>query len=208
MRPSATDPQTVTQAPQRSPLPSKKPSPARTADRAKKITKPAAKGAAPGGRRPQKAGAADGPPDRRAARRFEIDKPASAAFDFGRSMARCGIVDISETGARLKFTNARTIPATFTLYVEEDGFFVECEVVWRREGRVGVRFAGAKVPTIGQRVVHVDHPRTPSGRKMHLAPDTMVISERPPRRAAERPEAEDAGMPARRLVFGKRDGPN
>lgn len=145
--------------------------------------------------------------ERRAAKRFAVGKLASASFDLGRSLANCGIVDISETGARLRFANPRAIPGEFTLFVEEDGFLVDCEVIWRREGRLGVRFSGDKVPTVGQRAVYVDHPLTATGRKKRLARGAVVISKDPPHRETEPPRDDDGEVPPRRVIFGKRDWP-
>ncbi len=181
----------------------------RAATPAKKSTEAASKGARASKRGRSGTAAHKGRSDeRRAAKRFAVGKFASASFELGRSTARCGIVDISETGARLKFANPRAIPGAFTLYVEEDGFLVDCEVVWRREGRMGVRFSGEKVPTVGQRAVYVDHPLTASGRKKRLARDTMIISKDPPRRDSAPPRDDDGAVPPRRVIFGKRVWPN
>lgn len=198
----------MTEAPPKPPKSATKRGSQRSAAAAKKTTKAASKDApaAKLGRKRARAGKGRG--ERRTAERFAVDKHAGMSFDLGRSTARCAIVDISETGARLKFANPRTIPATFTLFVEEDGFLVDCEIVWRREGRIGVRFAGEKVPTVGQRAVYVDHPLTAKGRKKRLTRGTTIVSKDPPRRKTDPPGEHDESVPPRRVVFGKRAWPN
>lgn len=57
----------------------------------------------------------------------------------------CVLRDISDTGARLQVSNGAGVPDTFELIVELDGLAIHAEVVWRRQGEVGVRFLGAPV---------------------------------------------------------------
>lgn len=55
----------------------------------------------------------------------------------------CTVRDLSETGARLTADTPSGVPDTFRLTIELDGIEVQCEVVWRRSGQVGVRFISA-----------------------------------------------------------------
>jgi hypothetical protein len=53
----------------------------------------------------------------------------------------CVVVDWSEGGARLQFAHADRCPDRFTL-ITADGFSEYCEVAWRQDDTVGVRFPG------------------------------------------------------------------
>jgi len=53
----------------------------------------------------------------------------------------CWIVDISASGAQLKVKSADTVPNRFILLLSRDGRLQrQCEVVWRSENAIGVRF--------------------------------------------------------------------
>ncbi|MEZ5871755.1 MAG: hypothetical protein R3D32_07885 [Nitratireductor sp.] len=54
---------------------------------------------------------------------------------------------MSETGAKLVFENVGLVPRVFVLFVELDGYKVECERVWQEGKECGVRFIGEKQPT-------------------------------------------------------------
>ncbi len=52
----------------------------------------------------------------------------------------CTVRDKSDLGARLKIDDRSIAPDTFTLFIELDATEVDCEVVWRSNDEVGVRF--------------------------------------------------------------------
>ncbi|MGF1650777.1 MAG: PilZ domain-containing protein, partial [Hyphomicrobiaceae bacterium] len=52
----------------------------------------------------------------------------------------CCVRDASTDGARLRVDGAIAVPDTFELFVELDGTWVDCEVVWRHGKDVGVRY--------------------------------------------------------------------
>lgn len=65
----------------------------------------------------------------------------------------CSIVNMSTTGACLELTdlppNTDTslhLPAYFTLAVRVDRMEIDCAIVWRRGGEIGVRFLAAPRP--------------------------------------------------------------
>ena len=74
----------------------------------------------------------------RAAPRHRVAKPAT--IEYGREKIACTVRDISISGAGLEVSNHRSLPATFTLVVPEDGLRLNCSVVRRRDFRVGVKF--------------------------------------------------------------------
>ncbi len=51
----------------------------------------------------------------------------------------CVVLDWSHGGARIQPEDAQGCPDEFTL-VSKDGSSMECQVVWRRDNIVGVRF--------------------------------------------------------------------
>lgn len=66
----------------------------------------------------------------------------------------CKVVDMSATGARIRLTptadSARGLPAgvpdTFTLVLRVDRMEVDCDVAWRKDRELGVRFLGGMRP--------------------------------------------------------------
>jgi hypothetical protein len=75
----------------------------------------------------------------RIAPRHRVRKPAKIECD-GEKIS-CTIRDLSITGAALEISDNRQIPATFTLFVPDDGLKLPCNVVWRRGFQVGVAFS-------------------------------------------------------------------
>ena len=61
----------------------------------------------------------------------------------------CHIVDISDHGARLLVPNSQAAPERFTLLISQDGrVYRHCEVVWRSDGQLGVRFVPGPPPRL------------------------------------------------------------
>jgi hypothetical protein len=76
--------------------------------------------------------------DRRVAKR-------GPAFVLGHVLTRtrsvfCRVLDLSETGARLKSAQAEIIPNQFELEVPSEGIQRPGAVQWRRGGELGVKF--------------------------------------------------------------------
>ncbi len=89
-------------------------------------------------------------------RRTRVFKGAHAAFNQEHSAVPCVVRDLSETGAKIEFSLGWIVPKHFTLFVELDGFKVECEKVWHHGDLYGVRFTGPRVPTDVVRKQRVD----------------------------------------------------
>ncbi|MEA2911338.1 MAG: hypothetical protein QOG17_871 [Gammaproteobacteria bacterium] len=53
----------------------------------------------------------------------------------------CTVRNISETGAALEVASPVGIPKDVTLIVEADNLKRECQIVWRKEKRIGVAFS-------------------------------------------------------------------
>lgn len=72
--------------------------------------------------------------------RRRVLKSGIVCFNHRHSTLPCAVRDISESGAKVSSPHALNIPDTFELYVELDGLWAECTVVWRRSDTVGVHF--------------------------------------------------------------------
>ena len=83
--------------------------------------------------------AGDVAPAERAVRR-RVLKSGLICFNTRHSTLPCAVRDLSERGAKLTVSGSIGVPDTFELYVELDGLWAECEVVWRRADVIGVAF--------------------------------------------------------------------
>lgn len=77
--------------------------------------------------------------ERRAVRR-RVLKSGTIAYNDRFKTLSCTVRDLSEGGARLRVDNPMFVPSQFVLLMEQDGFEADCEVVWRADKDVGVRF--------------------------------------------------------------------
>lgn len=114
------------------------------------------------------------------ARRVRVLKGAQAAFNREHSAVPCVVRDLSETGAKIEFDLGWVVPSTFTLFVEIDGFKVECEKVWHRGNLYGVRFVGPRTPSEIVRRQRIDlydmrgEPQAPEAAAAASAPRPAV----------------------------------
>ncbi len=76
----------------------------------------------------------------RGAQRQRVLRACVIAYS-GRHITQVAAVrDVSETGARIRVENNLTVPDTFELLLELDGLEADCEVTWRKDKEIGVRF--------------------------------------------------------------------
>ena len=66
-------------------------------------------------------------------------KGGSISFAFATGI-ECIVRNISETGACLEVESSTSIPDDFTLIIKPEYSKRDCKVVWRANGRIGVRF--------------------------------------------------------------------
>lgn len=71
--------------------------------------------------------------------RHKALKGARIVFNHGSSTVNCVVRSISDEGASLEVDNLG-VPHHFTLVFNEGDQRFECEIVWRREDALGVRF--------------------------------------------------------------------
>jgi hypothetical protein len=84
-------------------------------------------------------------PEHRKAVRRPSNRSARICVAGGGLVLPCRIWDISESGARLKFTDPppSDLPHHFTLQLAPDWCVRwDCEVAWTNAGFIGVRFTG------------------------------------------------------------------
>jgi len=78
--------------------------------------------------------------DRRTAPRRKTRFRATVVFGDDRATAGCVVLDLSESGARLKIDHPEQFPTRFHLIWAADNAVFEIEAVWRSRGEIGVRF--------------------------------------------------------------------
>jgi hypothetical protein len=76
---------------------------------------------------------------RRKSSRFRLILPVRIYGHDGQRVADCRTWDVSEHGARLQIAAAASLPTRFILTFSSDEKR-QCEIVWRSEDHVGVRF--------------------------------------------------------------------
>lgn len=85
----------------------------------------------------------NGQGNRRGATRSRVARTATILEQATPTPVPCVVLDISESGARLDVDASATVPQHFKLLIDVDGSERRCEVVWRKENAVGVRFCDA-----------------------------------------------------------------
>jgi hypothetical protein len=78
--------------------------------------------------------------DRRRSARSKSFLQGRILFNGGRSSIDCVIRDISESGARLKFSSALPTPDHFDLYIPNRDEHRPAYVQWRRDSDIGIAF--------------------------------------------------------------------
>jgi hypothetical protein len=106
--------------------------------------------------------------DARTTSRRRTLKAGVIAFNDRHSTLACGVRNISASGARLLVEGSVSPPDTFVLTVALNGLEADCQIVWRKEGEIGVRFVSKPRSVIASRLQVVEplnRPRSPSLRR-------------------------------------------
>jgi hypothetical protein len=109
--------------------------------------------------------------DGRRTTRRRILKAGVIAYNDRRSTLACTVRDLSATGAHLRVAASASVPDTFDLIIELDGFEVSCCVLWRTTTDVGVRFVSKPrtfAPKRAQVVDAIVHAHKPALRRKPL----------------------------------------
>jgi len=100
--------------------------------------------------------------------RQRVLKGGIVAFNNRHSTLPCTVRDVSDAGARLRLDGSMNAPDTFDLIIELDGLEASCDVRWRRDKELGVRFVSAPqrlAPRRTQLITAVVPSGTPSLRR-------------------------------------------
>lgn len=84
--------------------------------------------------------------NRRTEPRRRVARSATISAHDAPTPVPCVVLDISTGGARLDVHHSAEIPQRFRLVIDLEGTERTCEVVWRRENSVGLRFIDGKKP--------------------------------------------------------------
>ncbi len=79
-------------------------------------------------------------PELRSSPRARVFKGAVISYDDHHFTIPCTVRNISEEGALLQILEKLIVPDTFVLLIELDSVETDCEVVWRHEDNIGVKF--------------------------------------------------------------------
>jgi hypothetical protein len=82
--------------------------------------------------------------EQRREHRQRVIKGGTIIVGLNQSEIGCVLRNQHSGGAELKVGPEAHIPASFLLYVPTDGLAYRCDVRWRRNDRVGVRFTGTE----------------------------------------------------------------
>jgi PilZ domain len=106
--------------------------------------------------------------NRRGGSRRRVLKAGIVAYNARFCTLPCMVRDISTLGARVRIDGSVNAPDTFELIIDSEGLEASCEVVWRKEHEVGVKFLGAPrivVPKRTQAITAVSSAQRPSIRR-------------------------------------------
>jgi hypothetical protein len=78
--------------------------------------------------------------DRRVAPRRKTRFKATIVHGDELATLGCLVVDLSDSGARIRTEFAEALPATFYLIWHAERSVIEAEMIWRSGGELGVRF--------------------------------------------------------------------
>jgi hypothetical protein len=84
--------------------------------------------------------------------RRRVLKSGIIAFNDRYSALPCTVRNLSTTGAHLRVEGSINTPITFELLIALDGFEANCEVVWRKDKEMGVRFLSPQRTVTPKRV--------------------------------------------------------
>jgi hypothetical protein len=99
--------------------------------------------------------------DARIASRRRMLKAGVIAYNDRHVTISCTVRDISATGARLRVEGSVSAPDTFELMIPLDGLEASCQVMWRANSDIGVRFLAAP-RTVAAKRAQVINPLTPA----------------------------------------------
>ena len=67
-------------------------------------------------------------------------KSGKIVFNDQKSVFDCTIRNLSETGCQIIVPNQKDIPMSFELHLISSGEKYQCEIIWRKSNKAGVKF--------------------------------------------------------------------
>lgn len=92
------------------------------------------------------------------------------AFNRHFTTVRCQVRDFTETGAHLRCDNLVQVPQNFDLIIEMEGLEAACEIAWRKDKDIGVRFLNPPVRIADKRRQIIDPIVPPSAPTLRRHP--------------------------------------
>ena len=80
------------------------------------------------------------PGNKREAERTETTRAGKIIYNGNMSVSDCKIRDLSDAGCRIYIESVLGIPNCFTLHIVNGDVRRECEVVWRKQKSMGLKF--------------------------------------------------------------------
>jgi len=74
----------------------------------------------------------------RSAPRYRVAK--AGTIEFAGERINCVVRDLSNTGAAIDVDNPTCLPTSILLVLPDDELRLGCDIVWRKQFRIGVRF--------------------------------------------------------------------
>jgi hypothetical protein len=69
-----------------------------------------------------------------------VELPAKVIAEGGSPLCDCIMLDISDSGAKLRIDDPERLPEDFTIALAPRGPYRRCHIVWRTDSQVGVEF--------------------------------------------------------------------
>jgi len=82
--------------------------------------------------------------ERRESSRIAVEIGAKAIVANSNNSLECTILDISKTGAKIELEGLDIVPARMMLYIPEVDCTFTCEVAWRTEKHLGLKFVNSQ----------------------------------------------------------------
>ncbi len=80
------------------------------------------------------------PGERRKEYRRSVDLTGICEIDEPSKQVDCRVLDLTNTGAQLRFSSTEGVPDVFRLHIPGVNAILDCRVAWRQEAKLGVTY--------------------------------------------------------------------
>ena len=84
--------------------------------------------------------------DKRKSLRHRVFKGGKIVLGLSGGAIDCSILDLSDTGAKLRVRDVTTLPAEFRLLIVSESAIVATRLAWQHGNIIGVEFTGPRRP--------------------------------------------------------------